>query len=945
MDITAPASAASTTATADAGSSPPRHSLLGTEPAPSKQPVVVACDIAKELAALTHPAQAAAPAIPPAVWLQGGGEMGEAVRAYNWATTPLGPIDAWPQSLRTAAAICLSSTAPASLVWGQGLVQIYNDGYRQICGARHAEVLGSNFRTCWQSVWSDVGHLFERALAGESCHREAQRIFLDRNGFLEEAYFTYSFIPVRAEDGQVAGVYHPVTEVTEKMLSERRIRALRDVMMCNVRARSPRQAIALAIGALSSYAEEIPFAVVYDFDPHAPAAHAAQVACVGPVPQGLFRTHVNLPSRPSAETPGDAMPADVLSNLLNEVRTTRRRVCVDNPALRFGPLPAGQPYQEAPRGVVALPLQRPAPNEDGTPQFHPRHHDDEPRAVLIVGTSARLPLLDPYLAFLDVLATMVAVSMGEARRREADAAAQSGSLAAEIPSPPSDQTTPEHATWISDEVRVFEALLQSASDQLIAGRRVDSPSAQAAVPAKSPGDVHAHFPSDAPGTSSGTVPTHRALELEGRIRLRTAALALVARRLDAEMLERKQSQHRAQWLASFPQCDPDPEVELDVCGNGTVIYANPAARALREFDTLGARHPLLHGLVDQARDTWLCGRDGPLVREVSVEDRTYSQRLIFVPESRHLRVYCRDISKLKLTEQALRASEASYRELSTMLENRVVERTQRLEEAVGELEAFTYTVSHDLRAPLRSITGFARAAVEDFSDTLPAECRRFLSTILRGSMRMGALIDDLLRFSYLGRQELCFRDVEMDAMVREVVEEEKAAALGIRSPADSEAKPHSLEVRVACRLPPCKGDAALLRQVWSNLISNAIKYSRNRTHAVVEIGAQCDSATPDEPCVYYVRDNGAGFPMRHVNRLFGVFQRLHNHEEYEGTGVGLAIVRRVIHRHGGHIWANSAPDKGAEFSFVVTRRKSQERRARLTSPSPPDADSSATSLR
>ncbi|MDB5257153.1 MAG: domain S-box protein [Chitinophagaceae bacterium] len=218
-----------------------------------------------------------------------------------------------------------------------------------------------------------------------------------------------------------------------------------------------------------------------------------------------------------------------------------------------------------------------------------------------------------------------------------------------------------------------------------------------------------------------------------------------------------------------------------------------------------------------------------------------------------------------------------------------------------ELEAFTYTVSHDLRSPLRSISGYAQILEEDFGNVLNDEGKRVTSVIIRSSKRMGQLIDDLLNFSQIGRKELFHHHINMNEMVKQLVRE-----------FTEQEKQYALEFKVQ-HLNACQGDHNMIRQVWSNLLSNAIKYSQKKNSIYIEIG----SSVAGPETIYYVKDKGAGFDMQYINKLFGVFQRLHRINEFEGTGVGLAIVKRIVNRHGGRVWAEGTLDVGATFYFSI----------------------------
>jgi PAS domain S-box-containing protein len=234
------------------------------------------------------------------------------------------------------------------------------------------------------------------------------------------------------------------------------------------------------------------------------------------------------------------------------------------------------------------------------------------------------------------------------------------------------------------------------------------------------------------------------------------------------------------------------------------------------------------------------------------------------------------------------------------LEVRVRERTAELEAANKELGSFSYSVSHDLRAPLRAIDGYARMLEEDYAARLDGEAARLLGVVRTSAKRMGQLIDDLLAFSRLGRQEPLKQRVDMTRIARDVGDELRGA------------RERSMDFS---QLPPAKADPALMRQVWLNLIGNALKYSAKQPDARIEVGGREET----QENVYWVRDNGAGFDMRYAEKLFGVFQRLHRTEEFEGTGVGLAIVQRIVARHGGRVWAEGKPGEGACFYFSLPK--------------------------
>ncbi|HTL81111.1 MAG TPA: ATP-binding protein, partial [Bacteroidia bacterium] len=270
----------------------------------------------------------------------------------------------------------------------------------------------------------------------------------------------------------------------------------------------------------------------------------------------------------------------------------------------------------------------------------------------------------------------------------------------------------------------------------------------------------------------------------------------------------------------------------------------------------------------------------------------FELRIQPVPEG--LFILSVDISVVKRAQSVIEL-------MNLNLERKVEERTKELERANKELESFSYSISHDLRAPLRAIDGYTRIFMEDHAANADDEGKRLLKVIIDSTARMAHLIDDLLSFSRTGKQEMVKVKLNMNQIAHAITEEQ------VRLMSAKNARV------IIGELPESDGDVRMIRQVFVNLVSNAVKYSSKKKDPVIEIG----SLREGEETVYFVKDNGAGFDMRYYEKLFAVFQRLHSSSEFEGTGVGLAIVERIITRHGGRIWAKSELNEGAVFYFTL----------------------------
>jgi light-regulated signal transduction histidine kinase (bacteriophytochrome) len=264
----------------------------------------------------------------------------------------------------------------------------------------------------------------------------------------------------------------------------------------------------------------------------------------------------------------------------------------------------------------------------------------------------------------------------------------------------------------------------------------------------------------------------------------------------------------------------------------------------------------------------------------------------------------RDVTKRKLAEAELAKHQQHLEELIVDRTRDLARANQALQSANQDLEAFAYSVSHDLRTPLRAIDGFSTILQEDYGERLDEEGRRLLQVVRDGAQRMGCLIADVLEFSRIGRRSLTNTVALMDDLV--------GAALQDLAP---NLKGRDLEL-IRGPLPPVHGDSEMLRLVWMNLLQNAIKFTGKTDRGIVEIGARPEGAD----IVFFVRDNGAGFDMRFASKLFGTFQRLHTSADFPGTGIGLAIVKRIVGRHGGRVWAEGKVNGGATFYFALRMR-------------------------
>jgi signal transduction histidine kinase len=961
-------------------------------------------------------------------WLVGGGEMGKLVRSMDWSRTPLGPIESWPQSLRTTVSLCLASSFPIALAWGPHHVQIYNDGYWPICGRKHPKSMGQDFSECWKAPWQVIREAFESAMAGETRYLENQRMFLDRNGYLEETFFTFSFSPVRDETGNVGGLFHPVIETTSKMLIERRTRALRDLAARTGKAQTTQEVFTAAAQTLAGNDLDLPFVLLYAID-----LKKNEGRLVGNT--GLTVGTTACPEAIRLGEPTGHWPID-------EVIRTGSAVHIDDLEKRFGAISCG-PYPESPNTAIILPISPPG--------------HDRPTGVLIAGLSARLSFNDVYRGFCDQTAATVTACVAnamayEAERRRAEMLAELdraktaffSNVSHEFRTPLTLMLGPLEEAMNDKEMRPEqrERLEVAHRNSLRLLKLVNALLEFSRIEAGRTNAVYE--PTDLAVFTSDLASVFRSAVEKAGLKFQVDCQPLPESvYVDREMWEKivmnllsNAFKFTEQGGITVRQQIVGPLVELAIEDTGTGIPADQLDKVFKRFHRIEGARGRTHegtgiGLALVQEFTKLhggtvrvesmpgsgsvftvsiptgkrhlpperIGSERPLSSKATCTDVFVDEAIHLIPATQEMkapieggsrsRVLIADdnadmrdyIRNILAEHYEIRAVEDGQAALSAALEHsfdlvlsdvmmpgmdgfallhelrkndktstipvillsarageesrvegleagaddylvkpfsrrELLARVQThlnmaklrdkwgrdLERTNKELETFSYSISHDLRSPLRTIDGFSMIVLDEHGDKLDEEARRCLHRVREAAQRMGMLIDDLLSLSRITRSPLNREAVDISALARNVF-----CCL-----TEADCSGRQIEVCITdCVM--ANADARLLRAVFENLLANAIKFTGKQTLPKIEVGK--DKREGED--VYFVRDNGAGFDMEEAQKLFLPFHRCHSEAEFPGTGIGLATVNRIISRHGGRIWAEAARGRGATFFFTL----------------------------
>ncbi|MDD5332850.1 MAG: PAS domain S-box protein [Rhodoferax sp.] len=788
-----------------------------------------------------------------------------------------------------------------------GVITSWNKGAEKIYGYRADEIIGKPITMLAPpSLHAEVDALLEKVRQGEAVvNHETERVRKDGTRF----HVALTLSPIRDDAGHIGGISTIARDITERKLDEAALhrlnRELRAISSCNQTLMRAEDEATLLKEICDIVCDEAGYRMAWVGYAEIDAAKSVRAVAWAGVEEGyLAQAGITW-----ADTDRGRGPAG------STIRSGRSTCLQD-----FGTDPRGAPWhdgalQRGYRSCISLPLKDESQNTFGVFTIY--------SSELGAFTRREVRLLEELagdLAFgIAVLRTRNERQRVEAVLRKSEKDLKDAQRVAHTGSWDWDAKT-DSITWSEEYYRIYgfdpaqpapgyEAHLKAYTPESAA--RLDA-AVKRNMETGEPYQLDLELVRPAGESRWITARSETRRDAQGQvIGLRGTAQDITERKQAEEQLRR--SEHR---LAEAQRMAHLGNWELDLASN--VLTWSDEIYRIFEIDPekfgasydafLNGIHPDDRELVNQAYTDSvnnkkpydivhrLLMKDGR-VKYVNEKCETY-----YGADGKPLRSVgaVHDITAQKVADIALSA-------LKDDLEHRVRLRTAELEAANKELEAFSYSVSHDLRTPLRAIDGFSRILLDDYTDKLDDEGKRLLKVVRDNTSRMGQLIDDILKFSRAGRLEISYAEIDMARLAREVFEELRP-----------DVTPDKLQLEIG-PIRPATGDPAMMRQVWANLLSNAIKFSRPKEAARIRVG----SFVEGDETVYFVEDNGVGFDMRYADKLFGVFQRLHGVDEFEGTGIGLAIVKRIATRHGGRVWAEGKVDQGATIYFALPNKEKE----------------------
>ena len=918
----------------------------------------------------------------------GGGEMGALMRATDWSKTKLGPIDAWPQSLRTMLGVVLGSRFPMLLWWGPDLLHLYNDAYRPILRDKHPASLGAPAAEVWAEVWDVAGPMARSVQeGGPATWTEDLQLFINSGGIAEETYFTFSYSPVPGDDGRVGGILNTVQETTAKVQSERQIRMLAEVAGRASQAKSEVEACHTVVEVLSGNTLDLPFVQLYAIDegtaePRLVAGNEQQ-GRAWPFPEARTEQEVVVENR-AIVLPlflaGHAAPDGFLvaglspHRALDEryrrfFRSTANQVTnVIAKARAFEHLAEMDRAKTVFFSNVSHEFRTPltlilGPVEDALAHA-PRGLEGDNLEAVHRSALRLLRLVNSLLDFARIEAGRVQMTFvpTDLSRLTTDLASSFRSLVERaglrlvVDCPPLRE--PVYVDPVQWE-KITLNLVSNAFKFTLAGEIAVRLRAEGDRVVLSVRDTGSGIPTQElpriferfhrvegatgrsfEGTGIGLSLVQELVHLHGgsvrassvvgqgstfEVSLPTGRAHLPADRVSEGGVQGEGSGGAAPYLLEASRwIGPEAEIEEpaapSVSDGARVLVVDDNADMREYLGRLLATRWRVEVVADgesalaSARanppdlvlsDVMMPGLDGfGLLRALRGFAETNQVPVVLLSARageeallEGLETGADDYLVKPFTARELLARVQTHLDLARLRRAWA----QELERANKELEAFSYSVSHDLRAPLRAIDGFSHALLADYESKLDEQGRDYLQRVRAGTKRMTQLIDDLLSLSKITRASLARQRVDLSDLAKRVL-----AELGGRDPA------RRITTRVADDLV-VQADPRLITVMLENLLGNAWKFTSKQPAATIEVGKE----SRGEETVFYIKDNGAGFSMEHATKLFAPFQRLHAAEEFEGTGIGLATVNRVVARHGGRVWAEAQPGQGATFLFTL----------------------------